>query len=156
MRHQLLPSGRVRYYPLCDYRGDGNFVHKLTGEAFHVDPHKTVDCTFLKTTVPATHTPNFDVADGVNFIPLNDLPKLETAPEGYVVVGGGKTGIDAVLWLLEQRVGPENITWIKSSRRMASESKEHSTSCRVLRVHHRCSGQSIRVNRRRDVGHRHV
>ncbi len=114
MRHQLLPSGRVRYYRLCDYRGDGNFVHKLTGEAFHVDAHKTVDCTFLKTTVPATHTPNFDVADGVNFMPLNDLPKLETAPEGYVVVGGGKTGIDAVLWLLEQRVVPEKITWIKS------------------------------------------
>lgn len=114
MRHQLLPSGRVRYYPMSDYRGEGNFVHKLTGERFHVNRTKTVDCTYLNTSVPSTHSPNFEVGEGVRFMPLNDLPTLLEAPARYVVIGGGKTGIDAILWLLEQRVDPGMITWIKS------------------------------------------
>ncbi len=87
---------------MCDYHGDGNFVHKLTGEEFHVESGKTVDCTYLNTTVPSTHTPNFEVAEGVDFMPLNDLPNLVAAADRYVIVGGGKTGIDAILWLLEQ------------------------------------------------------
>jgi len=32
----------------------------------------------------------------------------------FVVIGGGKTGIDAILFLLENHVDPEKITWIKS------------------------------------------
>jgi len=114
MHEQFLPSGRVRYFPMCDYRGDGRFVHKMTGEEYHVQAAKTVDCTYLKTTVPSTHTPNFDVGAGVRFMALNDLPTIEQPPAGYVVVGGGKTGIDAVLWLLEHHVDPDDITWIMS------------------------------------------
>ncbi len=114
MREQFLPSGRVRYFPMCDYRGNGRFVHKMTGEKFQVEAAKVVDCTYLKTTVPSTHTPNFDVANGVRFMALNDLPSIEEPPAGYVVVGGGKTGIDAVLWLLEHQVNPDDITWIMS------------------------------------------
>jgi len=58
----------------------------------------------LNTTVPSTHTPNFSVADDVRFMPLNDLPKITGAPKGYTIVGGGKTGIDAILWLLENNI----------------------------------------------------
>ncbi len=114
MRHTLLPSGKVRYFPMCNYTGNGDFDHKLSGESIHVEATTVVDCTYLNTTVPSTHTPNFEIADGVNFMALNDLPKLEHSPAGYVVVGGGKTGIDAILWLLEQRVDPDMITWIVS------------------------------------------
>lgn len=115
MRHQFLPSGRVHYFPMCDYHGDGRFVSKVTGETYRATAaRKTVDATHLKTSVPATHTPNFEVAEGVKFIALNDLPKIETPPENYVVVGAGKTGIDACLWLLENRVDPDKITWIVS------------------------------------------
>ncbi|NNE96946.1 MAG: NAD(P)/FAD-dependent oxidoreductase [Acidimicrobiales bacterium] len=114
MRHHLLPSGRVRYFPLCEYTGEGSFFHKLTGQEFQVRSIKTVDCTYLNTSVPSTHTPNFEVADGVRFMPLNDLTTLDRAPERYAIVGGGKTGIDAVLWLLEQGTDPAKITWIKS------------------------------------------
>ncbi|MEM1332613.1 MAG: NAD(P)/FAD-dependent oxidoreductase [Actinomycetota bacterium] len=114
MKHTFLPTGRVRYFPLCDYTGGGDFHHKLSGEAFHVDADVVVDCTWLKTTVPSTHTPNFEVADGVRFMPLNHLPNITDAPDGYVVVGGGKTGIDAILWLLEHHVDPDDITWIVS------------------------------------------
>jgi hypothetical protein len=114
MRHQFLPSGRVQYFPMCEYTSDGNFKSMLTGDEYHVTRKKTVDATYLNTSVPSTHTPNFTIADNIQFMPLNDLPKLKAAPEGYVVVGGGKTGIDACLWLLENNVDPDKIRWIKS------------------------------------------
>ncbi|MEM7095698.1 MAG: NAD(P)-binding protein [Actinomycetota bacterium] len=112
MRHQLLPTGRVRYFPLCDYSGDGNFRHRLTGEHYHVDHGMLADCTLLNTSIPSTHTPSFEIEDGVTFMPVNDLPKVTEPPAGFVVIGGGKTGIDAVIWLLENSVDPSRITWI--------------------------------------------
>jgi hypothetical protein len=113
MQHQFLPTGRVQYFPMCDYIGNGNFVSKVSGKSHRVSVrHKTVDATYLNTSVPATHTPGFRIADGVQFMPLNDLPKVAEPPAGYVVIGGGKTGIDACLWLLQQQVDPDAITWI--------------------------------------------
>jgi len=112
MRERFLPSGRVRYFPMCDYLGEGCFRSILTSEEYEVTPKKTVDATWLKTTVPSTHTPGFSIADGVRFMPLNDLPKLKDKPDGYVVIGGGKTGIDACIWLLENHVDPDTIQWI--------------------------------------------
>jgi hypothetical protein len=113
MREQFLPTGRVKYYPMCDYKGDGKFVSSLTGETHHVTVNKkTVDATYLNTNVPSTHTPNFSIAPDIQFMPLNDLPKVTQPPAGYVVIGGGKTGIDAVLWLLEKHVKPDDIQWI--------------------------------------------
>lgn len=113
MRERFLPSGRVQYFPMCDYLGDGAFVSMLTGETHQIKiKQKTVDATYLKTTVPSTHKPSFSIAPGVLFMPLNDLPKVAKAPAGYVVIGGGKTGIDACLWLLEQNVNPDDIRWI--------------------------------------------
>jgi len=115
MRHRFLPSGRVQYFPLCNYKGDKRFESILTNEQFEVKVNtKIIDATYLKTSVPSTHIPNFEIAEGVQFMPLNDLPKIKKAPEGFVVVGGGKTGIDACLWLLEQRVNPDKIRWIVS------------------------------------------
>jgi hypothetical protein len=113
MLHRFLPSGRVRYFPMCEYLGDGRFTSKLTGTEYKATfTKKLIDATYLNTSVPATHTPNFDIADGVRFMPLNDLPTVTSAPERYVVIGGGKTGIDACLWLLENNVDPDTICWI--------------------------------------------
>ena len=114
MRQKFLTSGRVRFYPLSDYKGDGVFINKLSGQETSASAKKIVDCTHLNTTVPSTHTPNFKVAEDVRFMPLNDLPLIDDAPKGFTVVGGGKTGIDAILWLLENDVPPQNIRWIKS------------------------------------------
>lgn len=113
MRQQFLPTGRVKYFPMCEYTGKGEFRSTLTGEQFKVEVNKkTVDATYLKTTVPSTHTPNFSIAEGVRFMPLNDLPKITLQPDNYVVVGGGKTGIDACLWLLENGVDANSISWV--------------------------------------------
>ena len=112
MRHTFLPTGRVDYYPMCEGNMDGTFSSMLSGQSYNVKYKKLVDATHLKTSVPATHTPSFKIDDGVNFMPLNDLTKIKKPPAGYVIVGAGKTGIDAVLWLLENRVDPDMINWI--------------------------------------------
>ncbi|RKQ69693.1 hypothetical protein DES40_2497 [Litorimonas taeanensis] len=124
MRHTFLPSGRVRYFPLCSVEGEIDsaqtqnglveFRHCLNGDIYQVQAEKIVDATYLKTTVPSTHTPNFTYDEDVRFMPLNDVPKIDTPPEGFVVIGGGKTGIDCVLFLLENHVDPDKITWVKS------------------------------------------
>lgn len=115
MRHQFLPSGRVQYFPMCTYEGDGTFSSRVSGQRYHaVATKKHVDATLMKTSVPSTHTPNFDIEPGVKFMPLNDLPRINEHPDGFVVIGAGKTGIDACLWLLEQGVDPDKITWIIS------------------------------------------
>lgn len=115
MRHQFLPTGRVQYFPMCEYTGNKQFTSMLTGENYEVKVNKKmVDATYLKTTVPSTHTPNFSIAPEIRFMPLNDLPRISQAPKGFVIIGGGKTGIDACLWLLENKVNPDKITWIVS------------------------------------------
>jgi len=113
MQHKFLPSDRVNYFPLCEYQGSGIFKATLTGKTFEVKvKKKTVDATHLKTVIPATHTPSFEIASGVRFMPLNNLPKINKKPSGFVVIGGGKTAMDACLWLLEHNIDPDLITWI--------------------------------------------
>lgn len=115
MRHTFLPSGRVRYLPMCDYRSDRTATSLVSGQEYRLTARrKIVDATYLKTTVPKTHTPSFTVADGVRFMPLNDLPTITAPPDGYVVIGAGKTGIDACLWLLQHGVAPDAIVWVVS------------------------------------------
>lgn len=118
MKHTFLPSGRVKYFPMCEYQGkldNGkvNFSSMLSDKQYHVKVNKKIiDGTYFKTSVPSTHTPNFELDDGVEFAPLNALPYLLEPRDGYIVVGGGKTGIDAVLWLLDNQIEPDKITWI--------------------------------------------
>ena len=113
MQHKFLPSDRVKYFPLCEYMGSGNFISTLTDETFEVTVNKKiVDATHLKTIVPSTHTPGFEIAPEVHFIPINKMPNISKKPSGCVVIGAGKTGIDACLWLLENHVDPNLISWI--------------------------------------------
>ena len=85
----------------------------MTGQVTEVSyRHKKIDSTFYRTSIPATHTPAFDIESNVRFMPPNDLPKIQAPVEGYTIIGGGKTGIDTCLWLLEQHINPDDITWI--------------------------------------------
>lgn len=115
MRHRFLPSGRVQYFPMSNYDGDGKFTSLLTGkqEAVKINK-KIVDTTYLQTRIPATHEPNFEVDESIPFIPINQLVDITEPPEGFVVIGGGKTGMDACVWLLDNQVPAERISWIVS------------------------------------------
>ncbi len=117
MRQQLLSSGRVSYFPMSDYRGDGTFVSFLSGEETRVTVRKkTVDATYYGTTVPSTHKPKFVVGDGVRLVTPNALPHLwmerGARPTRFVIVGAGKTAMDVGVWLLASGAAPGSISWV--------------------------------------------
>jgi len=72
-----------------------------------------VDATYLETAIPSTHKPPFEIDEKARFMPLNDLVNLTDSPSGYTVIGGGKTAMDACLWLLDSGVPPDAIRWIR-------------------------------------------
>lgn len=114
----LLPSGRVHFYGMCDYRGDFANEHvltsRLTGATTRVRVRrKVVDTTYLEVSVPATHTPSFSIDADVRFVSVGDLVHLDAAPSGYTLLGGGKTAMDACYWLLEHGVPADSIRWIR-------------------------------------------
>jgi len=114
MRHRFLASGRVRFFPMSDYLGDHRFRSQLTGAVSEVGVRRRlVDATYLASSVPATAPPPFEVADGVTCIPIGHLAALTERPAGYVIIGGGKTSLDACCWLLDQGTPPDAITWIR-------------------------------------------
>jgi hypothetical protein len=114
MQHRLLPSGQVRYFPNCDHMGERRFASRITGEEFDVKvKKKLVDTTYLQPSIPATTPPPFEVAQGARCVPVNDLPRLAAEASGYVIIGAGKTAIDACLWLMEIGVAPRDIRWVK-------------------------------------------
>ena len=114
----LLPSGRVRFFGLCDYVGDWagahSFTSRVTGEHTTVRVRRRiVDATYLQVSVPATHEPAFTVDPGARFVPVGELVRLVERPGGYTVLGGGKTAMDACVWLLENGEQPDRIRWIR-------------------------------------------
>ncbi len=118
MERCLLPTGRVRYFPMCDYVGKQAGAHRFVSRASHrryeVDARaKLVDATYLQAAVPASTPPPFHIAPEARCVPINELTQLTEPPEGYVIIGAGKTAIDACLWLLELGVAPNDIRWIR-------------------------------------------
>ncbi|MGA8515314.1 MAG: FAD/NAD(P)-binding protein [Burkholderiaceae bacterium] len=125
MQEKLLPTGRVRYHPMCNYlgvaqQGDqhvARFESLLSGVQTQVTVRKKlVDANYFGPSVPATHTPKFSVAPGVRLVTPNALTQLwqgkTERPRHYAILGAGKTAMDAALWLQGCGVAPEAITWV--------------------------------------------
>src|SRR5436189_885965 len=81
---QFLPSGRVRFLGLNDYRGeDGDGHHAmslLTGERTTIRARKLVDATYIESEIPSRHTPSYSVAAGVRLVAPNQLVDLDAPP----------------------------------------------------------------------------
>jgi len=89
-------------------------VSLLTGEQTTVRVRRrVVDARYLEPSIPATHVLPFDVEPGARLIPVNDLVTVNGPPTGFTIIGGGKTAIDACLWLLDSGVPPDAIRWIR-------------------------------------------
>jgi hypothetical protein len=119
MNHKLLPSGRVSYHPMCNYLGGQQFESMLSGARTEVQVRrKVVDATHHSPSVPSTHAPRFRVAPGVRLVPPNALPQLGCDPrEGglprhFVIIGAGKTAMDAAVWLINAGAPPDAIHWV--------------------------------------------
>ncbi len=117
MRQRFLPSGRVQWFPMSDYSfgpdGAHRFKSLVNGDSRQVIPrNKLVNATHARTAVPSTHAPQYAIAPGVQRVPLNDMPEIQRPYANYTVVGAGKTGMDACIWLLQNGVAPARIRWI--------------------------------------------
>ncbi|MEO1731777.1 MAG: NAD(P)-binding protein [Pseudomonadota bacterium] len=122
MNDRLIPSGRVDYHPMTEYVSGEGKLHTakgiLSGEEHAITvKRKLVDGTFFKTSVPSTHTPAFEIAEGTRFAIPGDLPALwkdtSDLPDNYVIIGGGKTAMDTGVWLLEAGVPADKIGWVR-------------------------------------------
>ncbi len=122
MNMRLLPTGRVEYHRLSEYKGrnkagQGRIVSVLSGAETTVEiRRKIVDATFYQTSVPATHKRQFAVSDDAAIAPpgaLPDLWKTADRPDHYVILGAGKTAMDTGVWLLQAGIDPNRITWVR-------------------------------------------
>lgn len=113
LNQRFLPSGRVNFFPSAEYEGGRRFRSLLSGRVHEVDGAcQIVDATYMNVAVPAIRPPEYEVAPSVRCVPVNGLTSVATVPDRYVIVGAGKTGMDACLWLLANDVDPGAITWI--------------------------------------------
>jgi NAD(P)-binding Rossmann-like domain len=114
LRERMLASGRVSFYPNCDYLGGGRFLSRLSGRRYEVrGRRRVVDARYLSPRIPAATPPPFAIDDRVHVVAVNELVKLDAAPSQYVIVGSGKTATDACVWLLDNGVDPGAICWVR-------------------------------------------
>lgn len=136
MRQRFLPSGRVQYFPMCEFDGDGEFHSLLSDETYKVEfARRAVDTTYFKTSVPSRHIRGYDVAENVTCVPPNQLPLLSKDFANFCLVGAGKTAMDAGVWLLDNGCNPERISWVAPrqswlvNREVTQGSTEFFTEC---------------------------
>ncbi len=134
----FVASGRVTTYFNANYEGeakneDGSsnpnsnnyndptakITHTITdkdGRKIFVDCTKVVRCESNVQVPSMRNGPPFPIDESVQCIAPNDLPATvgsESSYENYLVVGGGKTGTDAIIYLLRDKKIPyDQITWI--------------------------------------------
>ena len=115
---RLTRTGQVRIFTEHEHVGQGADAEQVrdlrSGALRDVSVRrKVVDARYLEASVPATHTPAFEVASGARVVPINDLPAAARSAFRYTVLGSGKTAVDACTWLLDNDVEPERIRWVR-------------------------------------------
>lgn len=107
-------SGRVEFLGQHNYLGNGQVADLQNPK--NITTYKInkrlVDATYMKVEVPATHAPKYKVDEGIPLIPINDLVNQHDQWDNFYVIGSGKTGMDAVLYLLAKGVHADNISWV--------------------------------------------
>jgi hypothetical protein len=111
-------SGRVQFLAMSEYRGedtDGHHVVSLlTGADTTIRAHKLVDATYVQSEIPSRRRPPYGIDPGVNVLAPNQLVDMGEVPDGFTVIGAGKTAMDTCYWLLEAGVDPERIRWVRA------------------------------------------
>lgn len=110
---RMVASGKVAFYPGCEYLGDNRFGSLLSGAQYEVtEPCRVVDAGYLSPDIPAVTPAPFAIGDA-RVIPVNDLARVTDPPSQFVIVGSGKTATDACVWLLGNGVDPDSICWVR-------------------------------------------
>lgn len=110
---RLTATGQVAFHGRTEYVGDRRFVSLLSGARFHAPRARVVDARYLSPDIPSLTPPPFAVAEGACVVAVNELVRLAQAPAHYVIVGAGKTATDTCVWLLQNGVAPDTLTWVR-------------------------------------------
>jgi hypothetical protein len=112
-------KSRVMYYPMCNWDNDKKQITSILSDSFTVPvlvKCKVVNTTMLSAaTIPSSVSrgkPQFHVEPGVQCVPANELPRVMAPHSKYVVLGSGRKGMEAVLWLLSMGVNPSMLQWV--------------------------------------------
>ena len=111
---RLTATGRVRILTGHEHIDDGRVRDLASGEVHDITVRgKVVDARYLEASIPATHTPSFEVAADARVVPVNDLPTAADSASAFTILGSGKTAVDACVWLLDHGVAPDRIRWVR-------------------------------------------
>lgn len=117
LHRRFVGSGRVSFLGGSEYStesGDHVVTSLVSGATTRIDVRRrVVDASYLSPMVPATTPPPFGVADDAHVVSVSELARLNATPSNYVIVGSGKTGTDAICWLLINGVSPDRIVWVR-------------------------------------------
>jgi hypothetical protein len=99
---------------MSEYEGDGRVASIVDRDRITTVSarRRIVDGTYSQVRVPSLCPPRYGVDPGVSLIPPNDLARVDRPRDRYVVIGAGKTAMDAILFLLDNGVAPERVRWI--------------------------------------------
>jgi hypothetical protein len=92
---------------------------------------KVVDARYLQPDLPVHIPPKFGFdASKIACVPVNDLGVTKNSNNNhFVVIGGGKTGMDAVVYLLTKlNIPADNVTWVVPHEAWIT-AREHIGSC---------------------------
>lgn len=113
---KLEATGRFHFFPLCNYKGDGQFSSLISSDLqYQITYKKLVDATYLNVKIPLNTPPNYQIDKDLPLVPVNGLTTLKKAYQNYMIIGAGKTGIDAIHYLLDLGVHPEQLIWVISN-----------------------------------------
>ena len=116
-------TGNVRCFFDTEYMFDTEEnAHTLVSRAIDANGRVIrVNCGKLVTVatnvnVPSKRKPLIPVDSSASFVPINEIPNCvhNTQYKKFIVFGNGKTGVDAIIYLLDQQIAPSQITWIIS------------------------------------------
>merc|ERR1712176_292471 len=87
--------------------------YKLSGDR-SIWARKIVDGRYLEPDLPVHVPPKFRFdPTAIECVPVNSLDKIEKQKKYYVIIGAGKTGMDAITFLLTQKnIASDNILWV--------------------------------------------
>ncbi len=114
LRTHLLASGKVRFYPNCDYLGEGRFVSRVSGRHYGWGPAARRRCPLPVPGDPGDHA-----------APVRGRRRggrrgrqRPGSPGGSAVAVRdrrlGQDATDACIWLLDNGVDPGAICWVRS------------------------------------------
>ena len=110
---KFLSTGRLNFFGSAEHHSDGEFTDSTGRLRTATIRRRLVDASYLTAEVPSLRPPKFRVEEGINLCPVNGLWERQSGLyTRFVVIGAGKTGIDAVLHLLDTGVEQSQISWI--------------------------------------------